>query len=305
MSTTTSDGTLAPKNDLVASSVPYNLPDEPLTKIEGGRSWALFDFEELWSYRELLYFLTWRDLKVRYKQTLLGVGWVVAQPLLMTLIFTVFLGMMVRVNTGNLPYPLVVYTGLLPWMFIAGGVSGCSVSLLANSNLITKVYFPRVLIPTAYIITRLLDFAISFVILAGLMGLYRFVLHYPLTLSWSFAAMPLLIVLMTMFTLSLGVLLSCMNVKYRDLSIGLPLFIQLWMFVSPVVYPVAPVVPEKWRTLYFLNPLAGIIDGFRNALLGNELNLYGLAVSTVATIGLFFISSLIFRRIEKSFADVI
>jgi lipopolysaccharide transport system permease protein len=304
MSTTTSDRTLAPKNDVAVLPVIYKLPDEPLTKIKGGRSWSFFDFKELWSYRELLYFLTWRDLKVRYKQTILGVGWVVAQPLMMTLIFTVFLGLLARVPTGGVPYPLVAYSGLLPWMFVAGGISGCSVSLLANSNLITKVYFPRVLIPTAYIITRLLDFAISFLLFGGLLAIYRYGLHYPLTLSRSFLTLPMLMVLMTMFTLSLGILLSGMNVKYRDLSIGLPLFIQLWMFVSPVIYP-AMVVPEKWRTLYFLNPLAGIIEGFRSALLGRPLNMFGLAVSTVATIVLFFFSALIFRRIEKSFADVI
>jgi lipopolysaccharide transport system permease protein len=281
------------------------LPDEPLTIIEPSRPWSLIRFSELWAHRELLYFLTWRDLKVRYKQTILGVSWAITQPLLMTLIFTVFLGMLVRVPTGDIPYALVAYTGLLPWMFVSGGIMGCSMSLVGNTNLITKVYFPRVLIPAAYIATRLIDFTISFLILAGLMLFYRFGLGYPLRLSWSFAALPILIFLMTLFTLSAGILVSSLNVKYRDLTIGLPLFIQLWMFVSPVVYPSDTLVPKEWRTVYFLNPLAGLIEGFRSALLGREFNKFGLAVSAVVTVALFFFSVLLFRRVEKSFADVI
>lgn len=283
----------------------FELPDEPLAKIQSSKSWSFFDLGELWAHRELLYFLTLRDLKVRYKQTLLGVSWVVMQPLLMTLTFTVFLGMLVRVPTNGIPYPLVAYSGLLPWMFVSGGVGGCSMSLVANSNLITKVYFPRVLVPTAYIGTRVIDFAISFVILVGLMLVYRFGLHYPLALTWNLALLPLVFVLLTVFTLSLGILVSCLNVRYRDVGVAVPVLIQIWMFASPVVYPVSPVVPERWRTLYFLNPLAGLIQGFRSSLLGGEVYKFGLAVSAVATIALLFASALIFRRIEKGFADVI
>lgn len=257
---------------------------------------------ELWAHRELLYFLTLRDLKVRYKQTLLGLSWVVMQPLMMTLVFTVFLGILARVPTGGLPYPLVAYSGLLPWMFVSGGVSGCSMSLIANANLISKVYFPRVLVPTAYMGTRLVDFMISFVILVGVILIYRFVLHYPLWISWSLASLPLVFVLLTVFTLSLGILLSAINVKYRDVGVAVPVLIQLWMFVSPVVYP-ATLVPEQWRRLYFLNPLSGLIDSFRNALLGQSINKFGLAVSAAYTIALAFSAALVFRRIEKSFAD--
>jgi len=280
------------------------LPDEPMATIQSSKAWSLFDRRELWAHRELLYFLTWRDMKVRYKQTLLGVGWIVMQPLLMTLIFTVFLGMLARVPSGNVPYPLLAYSGLIVWMFVSGGITGCSASLVGNANLITKVYFPRVLVPTAYLLTRFVDFLISFVILGGLLLVYRFGLHYRIELTWNLVALPLVVALMALFTLSLGILVSSLNVKYRDVGVALPVLIQFWMFVSPVVYPVS-LVPAKWQLLYFLNPLAGLIDGFRSALLGQNLNKFGLAVSAIWTITLFFCSVLIFRRIEKSFADVI
>lgn len=279
------------------------LPEEPIVIVDSRRSWSLFDLRDLWSHRELLYFLAWRDLKVRYKQTLLGVSWVVLQPLLMTLVFTLFLGMLPRVPT-EAPYPLVVYSGLLPWMFLSSGLNGASASLIGNAHLITKVYFPRVLLPTANVAARLVDFAISFVIMALLMLVYRFVFHYRLELSPSLALLPFLIALLTLFTLSLGILVSCLNVRYRDIGIALPVFIQLSMFISPVIYPVS-LVPQKWQTLYFLNPLAGLIESFRSVLLGGPLPRFGLAVTTVATIILFFGSALVFRRIEKSFADVI
>ena len=282
----------------------FQLPDEPLATIEPSSSWGMFDVRDLWTYRELLYFLIWRDLKVRYKQTLLGVGWVVMQPLLTTLIFTIFLGVLARVPTGGLPYSLLVFSGLLPWTFFSTSVIGCSFSLVGNANLITKVYFPRVLMPVASIGARLVDFAISLVILAGLILFYGVTQRYHLALSWKLAMLPLMIVLMTLLTLGCGILASCLNVKYRDVGVALPVLIQLWMFVSPVIYPLR-IVPQKWRLLYFLNPMAGLVEGFRSALFGAELPRLGLALSALVTIVLMVCSAFIFPRTERSFADVV
>ena len=282
-----------------------NLPDKPLVTIQPTRTWSAFDARELWAHRELLYFLTLRDLKVRYKQTLLGAVWVILQPLLMTLIFTIFLGMLARVRppTG-LPYPVFVYSGLLPWMFISGGILGGSTSLTGNANLLTKVYFPRVLLPAANLGTRLVDFAISLVILIGLILIYRVVFHYEVAVTWNLAALPLVLVLLTLFTLGIGTLVSSLNVKYRDVGVALPVLIQLWMFTSPIVYA-RSLVPEKWQAVYSLNPIVGLIEGFRAALLGTELPLFALAVSTVFTIIALVCAAFVFRRTEKGFADII
>ncbi|MDX6574876.1 MAG: lipopolysaccharide transport system permease protein [Blastocatellia bacterium] len=294
----------APKSIGKHSEKHRNLPQEPLVTIQSSRSWSAFDIRELWAHRELLYFLTLRDLKVRYKQTFLGAIWVVLQPLLMTLVFTVFLGMVIRVSAPGLPYPVFVYSGLLPWMFISGGIMGCSTSLTGNANLLTKVYFPRVLLPAANLGTRLVDFSISFVILVGLLVIYRVVLNYHMVLTWKLALMPLIILLMTLFTLSIGILLSSLNVKYRDVGVALPVLIQLWMFTSPIVYPPA-LVPEKWRTLYSLNPIVGLIQGFRGALLGTEIPVMALIVSAILTGVLLVCAAFIFRQTEKGFADLV
>lgn len=287
------------------SHLTHNLPEEPLAVVEPRNAWKPVDFKELWTYRELLYFLTWRDLKVRYKQTLLGVIWVVMQPLLMTLIFTVFLGMLARVPTGGAPYALVTYTGLVPWTFFSGALSICSTSLIGNANLITKVYFPRVLIPAAAVGAKLVDVAISFAILVCLLLYYRVVLHYHVVLTWKLAALPFLIVLITLLTFGLGTLASAVNVKYRDIGMALPVLIQLWMFVSPVVYSSSKLVPEKWRMLYDLNPLVGIIEGFRVSLLGGEFDMFALGISIVTTFASLVCAAYVFRGVEKSFADLI
>jgi lipopolysaccharide transport system permease protein len=279
-------------------------PEVPLVTIEPTRSWLPLNVSDLWTYRELLYFLIWRDLKVRYKQTFLGVGWVVTQPLLTTLIFTVFLGVLARVPTGGMPYSLLVFSGLLPWTFFSTAVIGCSFSLVGNANLITKVYFPRVLMPVASVGARLVDFAISLAILEGLILYYGITQRYHVALSWKLATLPLMVVLMTLLTLACGILASCLNVKYRDVGVALPVLIQLWMFVSPVIYPLR-IVPQKWRMIYFLNPIAGLVEGFRSALLGTELDRLGLALSAIVTIVLLVCSAFIFPRTERSFADVV
>jgi len=280
-------------------ATPHSLPDEPLIVIEPTGSWSALDFRELWAHRELLYFLTWRDIKVRYKQTAFGAAWVILQPLLTTLIFTIFLGMLARVPSDGAPYPLMVYIGLLPWTFFSGAVLNSSNSLLGNANLITKVYFPRMIIPAAAIGARLVDFATGFVILAGMM------LYYRVPLTRNALMLPALVALTTLLALGLGVLLSALNVKRRDIGFALPVLMQFWMYVSPVIYP-ANLVPARWRGVYALNPLVGVVENFRAALLpGKQFNWYALAVTTIVTLILLTCAAYIFKRVEKSFADTI
>jgi lipopolysaccharide transport system permease protein len=270
--------------------------------IKASRGWRGFNFRELWLYRELLFFLIWRDLKVRYKQTVLGIAWIVVQPALMTATFTLVLGMFARIPSGSLPYPLLVYGGLLPWTFFSSGVLGCAVSLTGNANLITKVYFPRVLIPIANVFARLVDFTISFSILAGLMMYYRMVKHHPIPLGSKLVAFPLIVILLISLTLAFGMLVSCLNVKYRDVGVALPVLLQLLMFISPIVYPIN-IVPESWRTLYYLNPLTGIVQTFRAVLFNEPVMVFGLVSSVVFTLVLLVISALVFSRTETTFAD--
>ena len=266
--------------------------------IEPSKSWVALDLRDLWGYRELLYFLMWRDLKVRYKQTVLGVAWVAMQPLLMTLVFTLFLGKVVRVPSDGVPYPVFTYAGLLLWTFFSGAVSVTSNSLVGNAHLITKVYFPRLIIPGAAIAARLVDFVVSFVILFGLM------IYYGVAVTWSIVILPGLIILITLFALGVGMLASALNTKHRDVGAALPVLIQLWMFVSPVIYP-SSLVPAQWQRAYALNPLVGIIENFRAALFGLPFNGKALTISTVITLGTLVYSAYAFRRMEKGFADVV
>ena len=256
------------------------------------------NIRELWEYRELLYFLIWRDLKVRYKQTILGAAWVLMQPLVMTLVFTIFLGHFARVPSAGIPYALLVFSGLIPWMFFSAAVISCGNSLVTNAQLITKVYFPRVIVPLATIGARLVDFAISLVILAGLMYYYR------IPLTWKIAALPFFVIALTALALAVGMLTSAWNVKYRDVGIMLPVLVQLWMFVSPIVYPIE-IVPERWRRLYALNPLAGLIGGFRALLLNRELDLMALLMSVATIVSLLVYALYVFRRMQRNFADII
>jgi lipopolysaccharide transport system permease protein len=277
------------------------LPEVPLVTIGPRGTWAAPALGEMWAYRELLYFLAWRDVKVRYKQTVLGVLWVVMQPLLMTVIFTLFLGMLARVPTGGVPYPLMAYVGLLPWTFFSNSVLQGAMSIVGNSNLITKVYFPRLIIPTASVAARLVDFAVAFVILFGML------IYFRVPVTPHVAALPVLAVLTALLALGVGMMVAALNVRYRDVGVALPVLMQLWMFASPVLYPsslVRTAWPRGFR-LYSLNPLVGIIDGFRAALLGQPFDWLSLswaaAVSVAALIG----SAYLFRSVEKSFADVI
>jgi lipopolysaccharide transport system permease protein len=266
----------------------------PLVRIQPSTLWSKLKPRELWAYRELLYFLVWRDVKVRYKQTILGAAWALLQPLLLMLIFTFFFSRLGGIRT-NVPYPLFAYAGLVPWLFFAHAVNNSGNSLIVSSNLITKVYFPRLLIPMAAVIACLVDLAIALVLLIVLIIYYHAGLHLELSI------LPLAVGLLTVVTLSVGTLLSALNVKYRDVRYVLPFLIQVWMFASPVIYP----VPARWRWLLALNPLTGIIESFRAAFFGIPIDWLTIGVSAAITFLLLFIGLVTFSRMESSFADVI
>jgi lipopolysaccharide transport system permease protein len=274
------------------------LPEHPLVSIRPSRKWSALDLRDLWSYRELLYFLTWRDVKVRYKQTLLGAAWAIIQPLFAMLIFTLFFGRLAGVPSDGITYPLFAYAGLLPWMFFSNALTASGNSLVGSSHLITKVYFPRIIIPAAAVMAGLVDFAIAFVILAGLMAYYR------VPLVWSMWMLPVLVSLTVLIALGVGMWTSALNVKYRDVRHALPFVIQLWMFATPIIYP-SSIVPARWRWALAINPLAGVIESYRASLFGRRFNWPMLATSTAATLAILVCSAYLFRRMEKSFADVV
>jgi lipopolysaccharide transport system permease protein len=276
------------------------LPDKPLVTIKPKKAWVALDLRELWAHRELLYFLIWRDVKVRYKQTLLGVLWVVIQPVFTTLIFTLFFGILAGVpSEGSVPYPVFVFAGLLPWLYFSNAVSQSSNSLVGSSNLITKVYFPRLMIPCAAVGSGLIDFLIAFLVLVGLM------FYYKVAFTWNILMLPALVLLVTLFALGIGMWLSAVNVKYRDVRHATPFILQMWMFTSPVIYP-PTFVPLRWRWMLVLNPMTGIIDGFRSAILGQKgFNWNELMASIVIMLALLIYAAYTFKRMEKSFADLI
>ena len=275
-------------------------PDSPVVIIEASKSWVPLRLKDLWNYRELLYFLTWRDVKVRYKQTLLGVIWVVLQPLLTMLIFTLFFGKLAGIEkqTGGIPYPVFVYAGLLPWGFFSNAITNSGNSLVASSHLITKVYFPRLLVPISAVVAGWVDFAVSFAVLVGLM------IYYHVAMTWTLLMLPVLVLMITLFVLGVGAWLSALNVKYRDVRFVLPFLIQLWMFLSPVIYP-PNFVPQRWRWLLALNPLTGIIQGFRSAFFSNSFDWTALGVSAVIILVLLVYAAYAFKRMERRFADII
>lgn len=255
---------------------------------------------ELWSYRELFYFMVWRDIKVRYKQSVLGGLWAIIQPFGTMLVFTLFFNKLAGIESGSdVPYPIFSYSALLPWTYFSTTINQMGNSLVNNQHLITKVYFPRVTMPAAGAIRGLVDFMIAAFILLGLMAWYQFA---P---SWTFALwIPLMIPLM-MVTLGIGMLFGALNVKYRDVQHVLPFLVQMWLFITPVIWPVS-MVPERWRLLLALNPLAGIIEAFRACVVsGHQLDPSMLAVSLASTVLLFAIGALYFRHTARSFADVI
>lgn len=285
-------------NDTAANSDRTGEARPVLIVLEPTSSLIPVNLRELWGYRELLYFMVWRDLKVRYKQTMLGAAWVILQPLVMALVFTIFLGKFARIPSGGIPYLLLVFSGLVPWMFFSTAVVSSGNSVVGNSHLITKVYFPRLLVPMAAIGGRLVDFAISFLVVAGLMCYYR--VH----IGWRLATLPLFVLLLTTLAFGVGTLTAAWNAKYRDVTIMLPVIVQVWMFVSPIVYPV-DIVPVRWRQFYNLNPLVGLIEGFRSALLNRHLDVRAVLISVAITLVLTVYALYVFRRMERSFADVV
>ena len=281
-----------------ARSVIAAASDRPVTVIEPSRGMLRFDLDELWHYRDLLYFLTLREISLRYKQTVLGFAWAIIQPFMTMVVFTVFLGRLAKMPSDGIPYPVFSYLGLLPWTYFSNAISRSGGSLVANSQLLSKVYFPRILIPLSGVLSAMVDFLVSFLVLIGLMLWYGImpaastVLLIPLTLLAAVAAM------------GVGMWLASLNVKYRDVTHAIPFLIQIWMYATPVVYP-ASVVPEKWRTLYALNPLAGIIEAYRAATLGRPINWAMLAVSAVTAFVALYVGLRQFARMERSFADVV
>jgi len=281
--------------DALASST---LPDISRVVIESEESGVQLNLGDLWDYRELLYFLTLRDIKVRYKQTLMGAAWVVIQPLMTMLIFTLIFNKFARLDTKDIPYPLFAYSGLLLWTFFSNAVTSGTYSLVNNSHLVTKVYFPRVFIPAAAVGAGLVDLGIASLLLIAL------AIYYGVTPSWGVLLVPLIVLLAAMLALGTGMLASALTVKYRDLRHALPFVMQFWMFASPVIYP-TNIVPEQWRWILLVNPMTGILEGFRAALTGQAFDWTMIAVSAVVATTLLAVAFYVFRGLEDTFADVI
>jgi len=272
----------------------------PVTIIEPSRGWLSLNLHEIWAHHELLYFLVWRDIKVRYKQTVIGATWAILQPMMTMVVFTVIFDKFAKMPSDGLPYPLFIYAGLLAWNYFAKSLNGSISSVVGNSNLITKIYFPRLLLPLSAVFSGVIDLAISFAFLLGMM------LWYGIVPNWSaLAVLPLFVLLTALTALAVGLWLAVINVRYRDVGQAIPFLTQLWLFVSPVVYPVS-VVPEQWRLLYSLNPMTGVIEGFRWALLSKASPPIDLLIfSTLIVVGLLWGGIIYFKRMEQTFADVV
>ncbi len=273
--------------------------ETPHISIVPPHGWQALDWREFWAYRELLFFLTWRDIKVRYKQTVLGAAWAILQPVLTMVIFSIIFGRLAKLPSDGIPYPVFTFTALLPWQLFAFALTSSSNSLIDSQNLITKVYFPRLIVPLASTIAGLVDFAIAFVVLLGMMFYYHIT---PQAFIWS---LPLFLLLALASALAVGLWLSALNVKYRDIRYVVPFLSQFWMYATPVAYS-SQLIPEKWRWLFSLNPMTGVVEGFRWALLGKSaLNLPFLLISAVVVLVLLVSGLYYFKRVESGFADVI
>jgi lipopolysaccharide transport system permease protein len=272
-------------------------PDEPKVLIRPRKGWFHLDLLSIWPYRELLYFLVWRELKVRYKQTAIGASWVILQPLLTMALLTVVFGNFAKVSSEGFPYPVFALAALLPWMMFSNALSRGSESIVGNANLVTKVYFPRLILPLSGALSPLVDFALSFAILIALM------IWYGIVPTVSFLTLPLFILLSVGTALSVGVWLAALNVRYRDVRHTVPFLLQLWMFASPVAYPVH-YVPENWRLIYGLNPMVGVIEGFRWAILGKTAPDFKLIWISIAVVVVLLAGGLVyFKQMESKFAD--
>jgi len=265
------------------------------------------NLKDLWLYRELIYFLIWRDVKVRYKQTALGASWAIIQPLMTMVVFTVLFGRVAKVPTDGIPYPIFSYTALLPWGLFTKALTDAGKSLIHNRSMLTKVYFPRLVIPISSVVSGIVDFALAFTILIGMLIYYNSDLggNYDITPNYAVITLPLFLLLAMVTSLGVGLWLSALNVIYRDVNYILPFITQIWLFITPVAYP-ASMIPEKWQLVYALNPMTGVVEGFRWALLGMEPAPGPMvAVSTVISIIILITGLFYFRRMERTFADLV
>jgi lipopolysaccharide transport system permease protein len=279
----------------------YPIPSRPVfrIRIESTRGWRALRFRELWQYRELLYFLTWRDIKVRYKQTALGAAWAIIQPLFTMVVFSLFFGKLAKVPSDGIPYPIFAYAALVPWTFFSNALNQSSNSLVQSANLLRKVYFPRLAIPVSSVISGVVDFALAFAVLLGMM------LWYGIVPNGNAAWLPLLLALALVTALGVGLWLSALNVQFRDVRYVVPFLTQIWMFATPIAYP-SSLLDEPWRTLYGLNPMVGVVEGFRWALLGAGTGPGPIvAASSAAALTILVGGAFYFRRLEKTFADMV
>ena len=275
------------------------LSEAPVVRIRPSRGWQHLNLKELWEHRELLYFLSWRDVKVRYKQTLLGAAWAIIQPFMTMVVFSFFFGKLAKMPSDGVPYPLFAYTALVPWMFFSNGLTQSSNSLVQNANMLKKIYFPRLIIPIATIGSGALDFLVAFVVLLLMM------VYYGAVPTANIVWLPFLFLLEIATALGVGLWLSAMNVQFRDVRYVIPFLTQFWLFATPIAYP-SSLLTEPWRTLYGLNPMVGVVEGFRWALLGTQTAPGPiLIVSVLTALGALATGLLYFRRMEKTFADTV
>lgn len=271
---------------------------EHVTVIRPTKGWRSLDLKELWAYRELLWVLTERDIKVRYKQTVLGAAWAVIQPVMLMVVFSVFFGRLAGMPSDGLPYPIFTFAALVPWTFFANALSNSAASLVGSSHLINKVYFPRLIIPLASIGSWAIDFVIAALILLGMMA------WYGIGFSWNLLAAPLLAAAILFTALGVGTFLSALTVSYRDFRYVIPFLLQFWMFATPIVYP-ASLVPERWQWVIHLNPMSGLVEGFRSAFLGRPFDLAALSISGAVAVVLFVAGVAYFEKVERRFADIV
>jgi lipopolysaccharide transport system permease protein len=273
--------------------------ETPVIRIEPSQGWISLKLHELWEYRELLYFLAWRDIKVRYKQTVLGAAWAIIQPFFTMVVFSIFFGRLAGIPSDGVPYPIFSYAALVPWTFFANSLNQSSSSLVMSANLIQKVYFPRLAVPIAAVLSGAVDFVLAFLVLLGMM------LYYDLLPTLNALWLPAFFVLALVTSLGVGLWFSAMNVRFRDIHYAVPFLIQFWMFATPIAYP-SSLLSEPWRTLYGLNPMVGVVEGFRWGLLGtNTAPGTIIALSSLMAVAILVGGAFYFRRVEKTFADIV
>ncbi len=273
--------------------------DSHIIVVKPSKGWISLKLKELWEYRELLYFMAWRDIKVRYKQTVLGTAWAIIQPFFTMVVFSIFFGKLAKVPSDGLPYPIFAYAALVPWTFFANGLNQASNSLVGSANLIKKVYFPRLVVPISSVISGVVDFVLAFAVLLGMM------LFYGILPTVKILWLPLFVLLIFVTALGVGFWLSALNVQFRDVRYTVPFLTQFWLFATPIAYP-SSLLSEPWRTLYGINPMVGVVEGFRWALLGTDTAPGAIIlVSSLVALALFVGGAFYFRRLERSFADVV